>query len=154
MCRPLGKSAIWILRTISNIRMEVLFLLMSCASEEAVKVYNSNPEVTIISHSEGADLFAGYEVTFMATTSDTNHTSAEIDVTWSTDQRTLCLDVTPEVDGSVRCTASLEEGESEIRVQSTDPEGDLRSRSHRSTGDSHLCSCCGYHLAVGIRCTL
>ena len=100
----------------------LIILLTACASEEAVKVYNSTPTVTIISHSEGAVFQDGYEVTFQAQVQDDNHENSSLAVDWSSNSRILCPENAPTSDGVSQCTVSLEEGESTVRVQVTDPE--------------------------------
>ena len=95
--------------------------LLVCASEEAVKVYNS-PTVTITSHS-GTEVFQdGYAVNFQAQVQDDNHESSLLNVVWSSNTRTLCPASPPTADGISHCQAALEEGESIVRVQVTDPE--------------------------------
>ncbi|MEC7983579.1 MAG: hypothetical protein VX278_00365 [Myxococcota bacterium] len=94
----------------------------ACQSEEGVKVYNSTPEVAIISHSSGEVFLSGYETSFQASISDGNHEASALRVTWTSDQRTLCPESIPELDGTSICLASLNEGESIVRVQVTDPE--------------------------------
>ena len=55
---------------------------IACRSEESIKSYNVNPEVTITSHSEGSALSEGFEETFRAQASDPNHETAELLVSW------------------------------------------------------------------------
>ena len=100
------------------------FILFSaCASEEAVKVYNSTPTVTITSHSDGEVLQDGYDVLFQAQVQDDNHEASSLKVSWSSNVRTLCPEEVPTADGVSQCQVSLESGENSIRVQVTDPEG-------------------------------
>jgi len=98
-------------------------LFLSCASEESVKVHNSNPTVTITSHSETEIFQAGYEILFQAQVQDDNDDTASLLVEWNTDQRTLCSAVSPTLDGATQCQATLAEGEQFVRVQVVDPEG-------------------------------
>ena len=110
----------------SSLLLALLFSytsLISCSSEEKITSYNSNPEATIVSHSATETLLEGYEITFQATVSDTNHSNNELSVKWSTDQREVCPTHAPETDGTTICTVRLEEGETQIIVQVTDPEG-------------------------------
>ncbi len=101
----------------------LLALLIGCTSEEKVTSYNSNPEATIVSHSATETFLEGYEITFQATVSDTNHANSELSVKWSTDQREVCPPQAPQTDGTTVCTVRLEEGETQIIAQVTDPEG-------------------------------
>ena len=56
----------------------ILLTLSACASEEAVKVQNNAPTVTITSHSGTVSLQDGYEVTFQAQVQDDNHTASTL----------------------------------------------------------------------------
>ena len=100
----------------------LISLLVSCASEEAVKVYNSSPTVVITSHSNNETFQDGYEITFQAQVQDDNHESSTLSIQWSSDVRTLCPAQVPTSDGISQCSVVLEEGESIVRVQVTDPE--------------------------------
>ena len=64
-------------------------LLFACRSDEGVKVYNSTPQVTITSHANGSEIQEGYNITFVGIVSDGNHTSDELEVTWSTNNGDL-----------------------------------------------------------------
>ena len=93
-------------------RFFVFLLALSCTSEEAVKVHNSVPTVTITSHT-GDELFQdGYSVMFLAQVQDDNHDNGSLNVGWYSDVRTLCEEQTPTIDGVSQCSTSLEEGES------------------------------------------
>ena len=100
----------------------LLSLLISCASEDTVKVYNNSPTVVITSHSSGESFQDGYEVTFQAQVQDDNHESSTLTVQWSSNTRVLCPEQSPTSDGVSQCTVALEEDESLVRVQVTDPE--------------------------------
>ena len=99
------------------------FILLACESEKAIQAYNSNPEATITSHSDGALLPTGTEIVFAARVSDANHGAEELTVLWKSDARTLCEEETVDPSGEVLCTVVLEEDDSTIIVQVTDPEG-------------------------------
>ena len=101
----------------------LLHLLISCASEEAIKVHNSTPSITIISHSSGTILQDGYEIRLQAQVHDDNNESSSLSVQWTSNTRTLCPAETPTLDGVSLCIIAIEEGESLIRAQVTDPEG-------------------------------
>jgi len=97
-------------------------LLFSCASEEAVKVFNNTPTIVITSHSSGEIFQDGYEVRFQAQVQDDNHENSMLEVQWNSDTRTLCEPQAPTSDGISQCTVVLQEGESIIRAQVSDPE--------------------------------
>ena len=62
------------------------------------------------------------EVTFVAQTSDANHTPDDLVVLWKTDQRTLCQAYPPQSSGEAICVATMEQGDEHVIVQVTDPE--------------------------------
>ena len=74
-------------------------LMVACSSDKGVKVYNNDPEATITSHSEGAELFEAVEYTFTGQVSDGNHQNADLKVTWSAWQRELCPESNPDEEG-------------------------------------------------------
>lgn len=102
----------------------VFLFLIGCASEEAVKVYNSAPSATITSHSSGEAFLSGYIHSFQAQIQDENHSADQLTVVWSTNQGILCADQNPSIDGVSGCNAALGEGDAFVRVQVTDPEGE------------------------------
>ena len=88
----------------------LLSLLIACeSSDEGLKIHNSNPQISIISHSTGESFLGGYELIFQATVSDGNHDAEELTVTWVTDQRTLCSASLADIDGTSSCQTSLQE---------------------------------------------
>ena len=97
--------------------------LFACNSEEGIKVYNNDPEATIISHSTGAELQEAVTYTFVGQVTDGNHDNTELKVIWSTNNRELCAESAPNVSGETTCEASLETNDTEIRLQVMDPEG-------------------------------
>ena len=54
-------------------RVIISFLLIACSSEKGIQAYNTNPEATIVSHSDGVLLSTGSEAVFVARVSDANH---------------------------------------------------------------------------------
>ena len=100
----------------------ILMLVTACSSEEAIKIHNSIPTVTITSHSVEETFQDGYEVIFQARVGDENHELSSLEVAWNSDQRSLCTPQAPTTDGVSQCKIALEEGESIVRVQVTDPD--------------------------------
>ena len=98
-------------------------MLIACNSDDGLKAYNSQPVVTITSHTDGAEIQDGYIVTFIGQVSDANHQNSNLLVTWSTDNGELCSDIVPEESGETVCEAVLTEDDTEIRLQAVDPEG-------------------------------
>ena len=85
----------------------VLSLISACSSEEAVKVYNSNPEATITSISSSSSFMEGDSVVLVGQVSDGNHSSSDLIVRWESADRILCDDVLANVDGSTSCEVTL-----------------------------------------------
>ena len=56
--------------------------VLSCNSDEAVKVFNTQPEAVITSHSDGDPILEGYRVVFRGAVSDANHDTDALLVTW------------------------------------------------------------------------
>ena len=59
-------------------------LFVSCRSDDGVKAYNSQPNVTITSHSAGVEIFQGFLSAIAGYVSDAYHSSEALRVTWST----------------------------------------------------------------------
>ena len=95
---------------------------VSCNSEKAVTIYNNEPSVAIVSHSNGSEILEGTEIVLIGQVSDGNHSGSELAVTWSSNIRELCSDV-PSVDGATSCTVALSAEETEVLLQAVDPEG-------------------------------
>ena len=58
--------------------MFLLFPLLSCRSDDGVKAYNSNPLVTITSHTNGTEVLEGAVETCTAQISDPNHDTSSL----------------------------------------------------------------------------
>ena len=105
-----------------NVFLSTLFLC-ACASEDGVKIYNSQPSATITSHTGTVELHELIDYTLVGVVTDGNHSASQLTVTWSSDTRELCAAAVPDVDGSTSCRVALERGESQIKLQVVDPEG-------------------------------
>jgi len=81
----------------------LLLALSGCRSEESLKAYNSEPQATITSHSEGAEIQEGYTITLVGQVSDANHLNPDLLVTWSTGNGDLCTDIVPTETGETSC---------------------------------------------------
>ena len=101
----------------------LLILLFGCASEEGVKVYNSEPIATITSHVSGEELQEGVSYTFVGVVDDTNHNNTDLSVIWSTDTQELCPASPPDASGTTSCNALLLPDDAVIKLQVMDPEG-------------------------------
>ena len=85
--------------------------LFSCASDDGLKTYNSDPTATITSHADGDEVLEGMAVTFRGSMSDPNHQTKELTSTWRAGDRVLCDAVLADVEGNSVCDAVLEENE-------------------------------------------
>ena len=97
--------------------------IVGCASEETVKVFNTEPTASISSHSGGEEILEGAEIVFQGLVSDANHENNTLSVRWSTNLRDVCTGTVPNIDGSTQCQMTLQEGETQVLLQVSDPEG-------------------------------
>ena len=67
---------------INLLSMHVLSTLTACDSDKGIKAYNMDPNVTISSHAFGAEVQENVATTFIAQTSDGNHTEEELLAKW------------------------------------------------------------------------
>ena len=65
--------------------MATLASLVACSNEEGIKAFNSNPEGTITSHSDGAELTSGEQISFRGSVSDPNNATNQLIYTWFAD---------------------------------------------------------------------
>ena len=102
----------------------MIFLLnIACRSDESIKSYNVNPEVTLTSHSEGSELSEGFTESFRAQVSDPNHANSELQTSWFYDDTEICSDVSPNESGLTVCDITPVVGAREVRVEVRDPLG-------------------------------
>jgi hypothetical protein len=101
----------------------LLVLLVGCASEEGIKVYNTDPVATITSHVDGVEVLEGTEITFIGIVDDGNHNTTDLLVQWSTDTQELCPQSTPDADGTTSCRTTLTTADTQLKLQVVDPEG-------------------------------
>ena len=101
----------------------LLFLCLSCRSDEGIKTYNSNPSVTITSHGDGSELREGYTEQFRAQASDPNHSYEELTVTWYYESTTVCESEVPDSTGLSLCDITPIANQNEVRVEVKDIQG-------------------------------
>ena len=94
--------------------------LFACDSDKGVTVFNPNPEVEIISHSDGDEVLEGFQVTFVGTVDDANHTSEQLSATWKVGEEIVCEASTPESNGETSCQISLTPEETEVILEVKD----------------------------------
>ena len=69
----------------------IILFQIACRSDESIKSYNVNPEVTLTSHTDGSEVSEGYQETFRAQVSDPNHATSELRTSWFYDDQEMCL---------------------------------------------------------------
>ena len=83
-------------------------ILFGCdTSDKGVTAYNSQPEVVITSHGDGAEFQEGYTINLIGQVSDANHQNTELLVTWSTDNGPLCSNTAPSESGETICETNF-----------------------------------------------
>ena len=83
-------------------------------------VFNPNPEVEIISHSDGDEVLEGLLVTFIGNVDDANHISEQLSATWKVGDEIICEARTPESNGETNCQISLTPEETEVTLEVKD----------------------------------
>ena len=101
----------------------MIWLYFACQSEEGVKAYNANPEITITSHSNNATLEEGVVESFRAAVSDPNHDFEDLLVSWYADTDLICDWAAPDVAGTSYCEISAGVDVTRIVAEVRDPEG-------------------------------
>ena len=103
--------------------MSLLFILFSCRSDEGLKAYNSNPLITITSHTSGTEVLEGNVETFTAQASDPNHETSSLQVQWLHNQDIVCDWNTVDDSGQSSCSITITMDSEEVVAQVQDPEG-------------------------------
>ena len=106
--------------------MHVLSTLTACDSDKGIKAYNMDPNVTISSHAFGAEVQENIATTFIAQTSDGNHTEDELLAKWIAynadgEETATCDWLTPDQDGITACVLALSGDTTRLVVNVKDP---------------------------------
>ena len=110
--------------------LSIIPLLIACDSDKGVTAFNSKPEASITSHSDGDTVQEGYLQTFRGSASDANHSYDELTATWYVGNELLCEATIPESDGTVQCEGILSPADTEITLEVKD--------SGNATGSSSI----------------
>lgn len=109
--------------------MRYTFLWISCSSllacrskEDGLKAYNSLPQITIQSHSDGAILLEGQVENFYALATDSNNSPDELEVAWFYDGELVCDWTPPDAGGSSNCDITPDATKTLVRAEVRDPE--------------------------------
>ena len=71
-------------------------LLFACDSDKGVTAFNSKPEASITSHTDGDEVLEGVLVTFRGSASDANHSYDQLTATWYAGSEVICEATVPE----------------------------------------------------------
>ncbi|MEC7987369.1 MAG: hypothetical protein VX278_19530, partial [Myxococcota bacterium] len=98
--------------------------MLGCGdSEEGFKVYNNEPTAMITSHADGEELLEAVTYTFVGQVGDSNHSTTDLKVVWSSNTQELCPESIPDADGTTICQQALTVDENQIKLTVTDPDG-------------------------------
>ena len=109
-----------------NIFYSVILGTLACSSEDGLKVYNSDPSISIQSHGMDAEIQEGLTTTFWAQASDGNHSFDELLCSWyaydgAGNELSSCDWVAPDADGISSCAFTLSSDTTRISVNVKDP---------------------------------
>ena len=85
-------------------------------------VYNTPPDVNIISHSNEDEVFEGYPVESRAVLSDVNHNTDQLTARWKINGEEVCSFLPPDISGESTCVAVINSGDEEVSVEVRDPD--------------------------------
>lgn len=98
-------------------------IAMACRSpDDGLKAYNSLPQISIQSHSDGSILLEGQTENFYALATDSNHSPDELEVAWFYGGELICDWAVPDEGGSSNCDITPISTESLVRAEVRDPE--------------------------------
>ncbi len=105
-------------------RSIILFsaIISACDSEDGVKTFNANPEVTITSHENGDEVLEGYPIQFYAQASDPNNEPSDLLTAWFLSGEPICDWTAPSESGTTYCEAQFNLSDDSIRVEVRDPD--------------------------------
>jgi uncharacterized protein (TIGR02145 family) len=100
----------------------MLWFIFAC-SEQKIGVFNTPPDIQVLSPTEEDSFFTGFEVLIEASVSDPNDEPSMLSVEWSWDNGALCLDSVPDVEGAVDCVLSMPSEDTVVTLEVRDPVG-------------------------------
>ena len=106
-----------------------LAFLIACDEDKTLAVYNSTPQVSIISHEDGTTFSVGQQVEFQASVSDANDAETDLETQWINDNGELCAWTQSDSSGLSTCTVTLTETDNKITVMVRDPGNAVESDS-------------------------
>lgn len=82
----------------------MLLLLTGCVPlDVGVTKFNNEPEVKILSHQDGEEVFEGYPITLRGSVSDPNDSADNLVATWYSGSAELCATAPVTADGDSSC---------------------------------------------------
>ena len=100
----------------------VAVVALAC-SDAGITKYNSDPDATILSPSDGDVVEAEVVQYLRGQVGDPNHPLEELKVTWLIDGEERCDESTPNEFGEVACEATFGEDGGKVQLEVRDPEG-------------------------------
>ena len=85
--------------------LPVLLSLLGC-EDEPVEYQNTEPIVSISSHSNGEEVYDGYMITLVGSATDAEDANNDLVATWYVGGKPICAD-TPAVDGTTECDVTI-----------------------------------------------
>ena len=102
--------------------MMFFHIIFACNTETTTKTFNTNPEVTITSHSTSIDVMEGQEELFRASASDSNDGLSNLQVAWYLDEDLVCEWTSPDPAGESACAVTILENSEKVIVEVRDPQ--------------------------------
>lgn len=98
----------------------MILILWACTSDKGLTVYNTPPEVRIISPDENAVFLVDEEIVLEGEVSDLNHSIAELSIEWRLNQEPIETCSVSTDDGLTSCLISLAAGDYKIQLYAKD----------------------------------
>ena len=103
--------------------LSIAVLSTACESDTTTKTFNDNPEITIMSHSDGFEALEGEVISFRAQASDTNDNIEDLQVAWYLGPDVICDWAMPSEGGESYCDITIGGSDSSIIAEVQDPVG-------------------------------
>ena len=116
--------------------LSIAVLSTACESDTTTKTFNDNPEITIMSHSDGFEALEGEVISFRAQASDTNDNIEDLLVAWYLGPDVICDWAMPSEGGESYCDITIGGSDSSIIAEVQDPVGAAGRSGSRGHCDS------------------
>lgn len=98
-------------------------------SDQSLGRFNTAPEASITSHSDGDEVLEAYEITVRGSASDPNHDTSQLEATWYLADQVACEASTPDEDGVTTCVVAPVPGREKLSLEVRDPDNAATSTS-------------------------